>query len=104
MDMDMDIDLAPAVAGRKRSAASEDAAGLEKDWRREEEVRGKVPKWNSREDESREDISPEIRELLHKGYILILQSAASRAASTRRMEEFARLAPKAFALKTFGRK
>lgn len=101
MDMDMDIDLAPAVAasGRKRPAG---AAGLDKDWRREEEERGKVPKWNSREDEAREDLSPEVRELLHQGNIIILRSAATRAYNAKRREEFARLAPKAFALKGFG--
>ncbi|KAF8769705.1 hypothetical protein HU200_006312 [Digitaria exilis] len=96
---DMEVDLAPAMAasGRKRPA------GAEKDWRREEEEEklGKVPKWNLREDEKREDISPEVRELLHQGHIIILRSAATRARNGKWMEELARVAPKAFALKGF---
>ena len=67
--------------------------GLERDWRQEEMLRGKVPKWNSREDESREDFPPKIRELLHQGYMLVLRSAASRARSAGNMEELARLCP-----------
>nr|CAB3446070.1 unnamed protein product [Digitaria exilis] len=93
------VHLAPAMAasGRKRPA------GAEKDWRREEEEEklGKVPKWNLREDEKREDISPEVRELLHQGHIIILRSAATRARNGKWMEELARVAPKAFALKGF---
>ena len=97
MEMEMEVemmvvDVAPAAAtGRKRPAAAEDAAGLKKEWRREE-LRGKAAKWNSCEAESRDDYSPRVRELLHEGNRLLLRHyAAVRARRAR--EELARLCP-----------
>jgi hypothetical protein len=96
MEMEMmDVDVAPT--GRKRSAvaASGDAAGLEKERCREEEVRGGKghPKWNFCENESRDNLSPETRELLHKGYMLGIRNAAILARHARFMEELAAGSP-----------
>ena len=97
----MDVDDAPAAAmGRKRPAAAEDAAGLEEEWRRDEELRGKAAKWNSVENESRADFSPKVRELLHKtNRLLVRHYAAVRARRAREEQELSRLCPNSGILK-----
>ncbi|CAN6230814.1 unnamed protein product [Urochloa humidicola] len=87
----MDVD----ATGRKRPAAPEAAAGLEEDWRREEELRLKAPKWNRCEDQLRDDLSPVVKELLHKGHMLRVRTAANLARNAKYMEELARRCPKA---------
>ena len=103
MEMEMEVemmvvDVAPAAAtGRKRPAAAE---GLEEEWRRDEELRGKAAKWNSVEDESRADFSPRVRELLHKtNRLLVRHYAAVRARRAREEQELSRLCPNSGILK-----
>ncbi|KAL6646846.1 hypothetical protein ACP70R_015540 [Stipagrostis hirtigluma subsp. patula] len=96
MPTEMEVD-AVAAKGVKR-AASPDRLLEEESWSREEELRWKkAPKWNSREAESRDDLPPKVRELMHQGHMLMLRTAAARARSSKLMAEMAIRCPKAFA-------
>ncbi|KAL6640155.1 hypothetical protein ACP70R_022004 [Stipagrostis hirtigluma subsp. patula] len=95
MPTEMEVD-AVAAKGVKRPASPDRL--LEESWSREEELRWmKAPKWNSREDESRDDLPPKVRELMHQGHMLMLRTAAARARSSKLMAEMAIRCPKAFA-------
>ncbi|KAL6640153.1 hypothetical protein ACP70R_022002 [Stipagrostis hirtigluma subsp. patula] len=95
MPTEMEVD-AVAAKGVKRPASPDGL--LEESWSREEELRWKkAPKWNSREDESRDDLPPKVRELLHETNMILLQSAAVRVHTAKHMAEMAIRCPKAFA-------
>ncbi|KAL6604459.1 hypothetical protein ACP70R_028710 [Stipagrostis hirtigluma subsp. patula] len=91
MEMEMmEVDVAPALTGAKRPVRAEDpSSGLEEGRRREEE-RGKMPKWSCWEAMERSSCSPDIREILHRGYMLRLRNDACLKRSAKVREDLAR--------------